>query len=58
MKRSNRFTTQCDRLRAEVAEIGVEARGAKAVAEELGRAMVVIEKRLTLRENTHPTLIE
>jgi len=40
-----------DRLRAEVAEIGVEARGAKAVVEELGRAMVVLEKRLALREN-------
>jgi hypothetical protein len=38
------------RLRAEIAEIGVDARNAKAVAEEMGRAMIVLEKRLMSRE--------
>jgi hypothetical protein len=39
------------RLRTEIAEIGVDARSAKAVAEEMGRAMVVLERRLAQREN-------
>ena len=38
------------RLRAEVAEIGTDARNAKAIAEDMGKAMVVLEKRLTQRE--------
>jgi hypothetical protein len=38
------------RLRAEVAEIGADARSAKAVAEEMGKAMMVLEKRLAHKE--------
>jgi hypothetical protein len=34
------------RLRAEIAEIGVNARDAKSIAEAMGGAMVVLEKRL------------
>jgi hypothetical protein len=39
------------RLRTEIAEIGVDARSAKAFAEEMGRAMVVLERRLAQRKN-------
>jgi hypothetical protein len=42
-----------DRLRVEIAEIGVDARDAKAIAEEVGRAMIVLERRLAQTEN-HP----
>jgi len=39
-----------DRLRTEVAETGVEARSAKAIAETVAKAMMVLEKRLVSRE--------
>lgn len=34
------------RIRAEIAEIGVDAREAKSIAKAMGEAMVVLEKRL------------
>jgi DNA mismatch repair protein MutH len=46
----NALRNSLDRLRSEIAEIGADARNAKALSEAVGKAVMALEKKVTRQD--------